>query len=119
MLDDVRKMTTTVDLSINISKTKVNTTKRTTIVYPQMPSVYSTLFLESTDTITNTSLDWNPQGSRRKGRPSNTWTQKVTDNFADAGYSCNKIKTLAMNGSDWNEFVELFLETMEIYKLNL
>ncbi|XP_075161887.1 uncharacterized protein LOC142234612 [Haematobia irritans] len=44
------------------------------------------------DDIARTALDWNPQGSRRRGRPANTWRRLVDAEIHDAGYTMRDIQ---------------------------
>ncbi|XP_075157756.1 uncharacterized protein LOC142231022 [Haematobia irritans] len=57
------------------------------------------------DDITRTALDWNPQGSRRRGRPANTWRRLVDAEIHDAGYTWRELKNLANDRTKWNAFV--------------
>lgn len=57
------------------------------------------------DDIARQALDWNPQGSRRRGRPSNTWRRLVETEAASAGRSWNEIKYIALDRIVWNNFV--------------
>ena len=40
-------------------------------------------------------LDWNPQGSRARRRPRNTWKRTVLKEFAKEGKTRNEVKKLA------------------------
>lgn len=65
--------------------------------------------------IIRTLLCLNPQGSRKRNIPSNTWRPKVAAEIVEAGYIRSEFKTLAMNKSDWN--VKLLLATMGRYQI--
>lgn len=64
-----------------------------------------TLRKDQTD-IARTALDWNPQGSRRVGRPTTTWRRTVMKEINDVGKSWPEIKNLARNRVRWKRFVE-------------
>ncbi|KAJ4436015.1 hypothetical protein ANN_18639 [Periplaneta americana] len=42
-------------------------------------------------------LDWNPQGSRRRGRPKNTWKRTILEEIAREGKTWSEVKKLATN----------------------
>ena len=46
-------------------------------------------------------LDWNPQGSRTRGRPRNTWKRTVLEEIAKEGKTWNEVKKLATNRVRW------------------
>jgi hypothetical protein len=45
--------------------------------------------------IGKTTLDWNPQGYRRGGRPKRTWQRTIEDEIRSTGRSWNKVKRMA------------------------
>lgn len=51
--------------------------------------------------IAKTALDWNPQGSRRAGRPSNTWRRTIEQEIARSGKTWRQIKALATDRDAW------------------
>lgn len=55
--------------------------------------------------ITRKALEFNPQGSRRRGRPNNTWRRNTEKEIRDAGYTWNQIKRLAEDKAEWKKFV--------------
>lgn len=63
-----------------------------------------TLRKEEND-VTRRALDWNPQGSRRRGRPRETWRRTVEREIAEEGMSWTQIKRLANNRVRWKKFV--------------
>uniref|UniRef100_A0A034VWX2 LINE-1 reverse transcriptase-like protein n=1 Tax=Bactrocera dorsalis TaxID=27457 RepID=A0A034VWX2_BACDO len=63
------------------------------------------------DDISRTALDWNPQGSRRRGRPANTWRREVEAEAQRSGYSWREIKFLAINKINYNLFIEAICST--------
>jgi hypothetical protein len=46
---------------------------------------------------------WNPQGSRKKGRPKNSWRRSV---IKEAGRSWNELRFLAADRQKWKELVD-------------
>ena len=50
-------------------------------------------------------LDWNPQGSRTRGRSKNTWKRTVLEEIAKEGKTWNEVKKLATNRVRWKYFV--------------
>ena len=56
-------------------------------------------------------LEWNPQGSRRPGRPNMTWKRTIQAEIHSSGLSWNQIKPLAKNRSRWKNFVEALCST--------
>lgn len=50
-------------------------------------------------------IDWNPQGSRRPGRPANTWRRLLDAEAQEAGYSWREIKGLASDREVWRNFI--------------
>ena len=59
------------------------------------------------DTICRQALDWNPQGSRRRGAPKRTWRRSLENEIkeADSNNTWRQIKYKAQNRSDWRNFV--------------
>jgi hypothetical protein len=51
--------------------------------------------------INRAALEWNPQGSRRKGRPTNTWQRTVLNEAKSNGLTWNQVKTVAQNRVRW------------------
>lgn len=58
------------------------------------------------DDITRQSIEWSPQGSRRRGRPSKTWRRLVEIEAAEVGVSWGEIKYIAIDKTRWKSFVE-------------
>ncbi|KAJ4443606.1 hypothetical protein ANN_05280 [Periplaneta americana] len=50
-------------------------------------------------------LDWNPQGSRTRGRPKNIWKRTVLEEIAREGKTWSEVKKLATNRVRWRHFV--------------
>ena len=58
------------------------------------------------DNIAQQALDWNPQGSRRPGRPSNTWRRTVEREINTTGKSWRQVKALAFDREKWKQFID-------------
>ncbi|XP_065361996.1 uncharacterized protein LOC135955570 [Calliphora vicina] len=61
---------------------------------------------KSSSDIARTAIEWNQQGSRRRGRPAHTWRRQIEIDAANMHTSWNKIKNIAMNRSRWKDFVK-------------
>lgn len=61
--------------------------------------------------IAKAAIDWNPQGSRRRGRPANTWRRFVESEALEAGHSWREIRTIALNRVVFNNFVKALCST--------
>jgi hypothetical protein len=46
---------------------------------------------------------WNPQGSRKRGRPKNSWRRSV---IKETGRSWNELRFLAADRQKWKELVD-------------
>ena len=53
--------------------------------------------------ISKAALLWNPQGSRKRGRPKNGWRRSV---IKEAGRSWNELRFLAADRQNWKELIE-------------
>jgi len=51
-------------------------------------------------------LDWNPQGTWRRGRPKQTWRRSVHNEALEEGKSWGEVKKLARNRIRWRCFVD-------------
>ena len=56
--------------------------------------------------ITRLSLEWNPQGVRRKGRPKKSWRRTIQQEYEDLGMSWEEVKRTAKNRVRWKAVVE-------------
>ena len=56
--------------------------------------------------LTRQSLDWNPQGKRKVGRPKQTWRRSVDVEAKAAGMSWAELKRVAQNRVRWRGVVE-------------
>jgi hypothetical protein len=51
--------------------------------------------------VNRTALEWNLQGSRRRGRPNSTWRRSVQMEAKAVGLNCNGVKVAAKNKVRW------------------
>jgi hypothetical protein len=51
-------------------------------------------------------LDWNPQGTRKRGRPKKTWKRSVVEEEQREGRTWREVKWLAADRSRWRSFVK-------------
>jgi Reverse transcriptase (RNA-dependent DNA polymerase)/Domain of unknown function (DUF6451) len=58
------------------------------------------------DDTTRIALDWNPQGSRRVGRPSMTWRRTIEEEIRVVNRTWGSLKELAQRRVRWRGFVE-------------
>jgi len=56
--------------------------------------------------ITHLSLEWNPQGVRRKGRLKKSWRRTIQQEYEDLGMSWDEVKRTAKNRVRWKAVVE-------------
>jgi hypothetical protein len=56
--------------------------------------------------VEKTVLDWNPKGTRKRGRPKKTWRRSVMEEAQRAGRTWREVKRLAADRSPWKSFVE-------------
>ena len=61
---------------------------------------------KSATNITWQSLEWNPQGSRKRGRPKKSWRRTVQKEFENIGLSWEAGKQTAHNRVQWKSVVE-------------
>ena len=71
-----------------------------------------TLRKDDTD-ITKEALEWNPQGTRKKGRPPNTWRRTVLKEAKELGKTWSEIKIEAKNRVRWRNLVAALCSTRE------
>lgn len=50
-------------------------------------------------------LEWNPQGSRKRGRPRMTWRRTIESELREEGKTWREVKNLAQNRVRWRAFV--------------
>jgi hypothetical protein len=50
-------------------------------------------------------LDWNPQGTRKRGRPKKTWRRSVMEEARREGKAWREVKRLAADRSRRKSFV--------------
>ena len=63
--------------------------------------------------IAKTALDWNPQGTRKRGRPKQTWKRSVVDEARAAGREWSEVKALAAKRVRWRQFVDALCSPVE------
>jgi hypothetical protein len=51
-------------------------------------------------------LDWNPQGTRKRGRPKKTWKRSVVEEAQREGRTWREVNWLAADRSRWRSFVK-------------
>ena len=61
--------------------------------------------------VTRQALDWNPQGSRRKGRPKISWRRTIQYEVRHSGKCWKELKLLATDRDKWRQFVEALCST--------
>ena len=61
--------------------------------------------------IEKTTLDWNPQGYRRRGRPKRTWQRTIEDEIRRTGKSWNEVNWIAGDRNAWKLFVDALCST--------
>lgn len=71
-----------------------------------------TLRKQITD-IARQAIDWNPQGSRRRGRPSHTWKRQIESEISHLHLSWNEVKRLALDRAHWNDLVAALCSLQE------
>ena len=57
------------------------------------------------NTITRQSLQWNPQGKRKRGRPRNTWRRDSLAEMERRGYGWQELERVAQDRSKWRAVV--------------
>ncbi len=63
--------------------------------------------------IAKYALDWNPQGSRKRGRPKISWRRTVINEARAAGKEWNEVKALAPNRIRWRLFLDALCSPAE------
>lgn len=56
--------------------------------------------------IAKTALVWNPQGSRRRGKPNTTWRRTIMKEVEEMGKTWNEIKVMAQNREEWRRLIK-------------
>ena len=64
-----------------------------------------------TGVIEKTSLDLNPQGCRRRGRPKRTWRRTIEDEIRNTGRSWNEVKGIDGDRNAWKIFMNALCST--------
>ena len=58
---------------------------------------------KSPDEIVHSALQWNPQGSRNRGRPRMTWRRSISK---ETTKSFNELKHITRNRDLWKSYVD-------------
>jgi len=61
--------------------------------------------------IEKTTLDWNPQGYRRRGRPKRPWRRTIEDEIRNIGRSWNEVKGIAGDRNTWKFSMDALCST--------
>jgi hypothetical protein len=61
--------------------------------------------------IEKTSLDWIPQGYRRRGRRKRTWRRTIEDEIRNTGRSWNEVNGTAGDRNAWKLFMTALFST--------
>jgi hypothetical protein len=56
--------------------------------------------------VERTALEWNPQGTRKRGRPKKTLRRSIMEEAQREGMTWWEVKMLAADRSRWKSFVE-------------
>jgi len=62
------------------------------------------------DSIAREALEWNPQGTRRRGRPNNTWRRTILEELTSIGKTWEEAKITAPNRVRWRCLVDINYE---------
>ncbi|XP_068618681.1 uncharacterized protein [Battus philenor] len=60
------------------------------------------------DHIPRQTLEWNPQGKRRRGRSKQTWRRTITSEVKAVGMTLSEIEREAQDRSGWPRTVDAF-----------
>ena len=63
--------------------------------------------------IAKAALEWNPQGTRTRGRPRTTWRRTIFEEIRHQGKTWNEVKVLASNRVRWRNFVRALCSLVE------
>jgi hypothetical protein len=55
--------------------------------------------------IAKAALEWNPQGTRSRGRPRTTWCRTILEEIRLQDKTWNEVKVLTRNRVRWRNFV--------------
>jgi hypothetical protein len=64
------------------------------------------VFFINENAVERIALDWNPQGTRKRGRAKKTWRRSVMEEAQREGRTWREVKRLAADRSRWKGFVE-------------
>lgn len=65
------------------------------------------------NSIARSALEWNPQGSRRHGRPKTTWRRTILNDLLKIDKTFQDIKTICIDRLSWNLLVEALCSKVE------
>jgi hypothetical protein len=68
---------------------------------------------KSPSDIKRAALEWNPQGTRKRGRPRTTWQQTVLNELKPDKKGWAEVKTLAANRTRWQTVTQVLCSTEE------
>lgn len=71
----------------------------------------------SKDCIARQALGWNPQGSRRRGRPCDSWRRDTDHTTQSRGLPWHQLEHLSRDRGDWRDFVSGLCSEMEWERL--
>jgi len=66
---------------------------------------------KETGATEKTTLDWNPQGHRRRGRPKRTWRRTIEDEIRSTRRSWNEVKGIDGDRNAWKLFMDVLCST--------
>ena len=58
-----------------------------------------------TNSINRQSLQWNPQGKRKRGRPRSTWRRDTMAEMERRGFGWKQLERVALDRSEWRSVV--------------
>jgi len=67
--------------------------------------------IEETNISHNLTLEWNPHGKRKVGRPVKTWRRSVDEELKEANITWNRAKRSAANRVRWRSIVSALCST--------
>ena len=50
-------------------------------------------------------LSWTPEGSRRRGRPKETWRRTIQSDIRTKELNAEEVENAAANREDWRRFI--------------
>ena len=68
--------------------------------------------------IARQALEWNPQGTRKRGRPSTTWRRTLDKELKEVGMQWKEMKRLSQDRKEWLSIVEALCLTEDLKELD-